>query len=376
MHMCHDIFREGKVNEMLKKALLLAIIVLVLTVAPLTPVPPVLASDPTTTITINKYDTDGETVIDQVTVDYEYMKDNLPVQGNGITHYYHQGPTFDYDNLWDPGEMVNIDSRDYGAVMGTDVKDLCELLTGGGAATGDEIEIKSPDGFTKRFAYEDVYNPEPEQGKMVITWYQADFGFVPNYDTGMRLVFFAETTNPEGKYVFGDWDMHETLAEEYWHYYVNYPDFWPSSSGLSVKWVSEINIYSSGGSSVNTASDSLVARANVVLQSIGIALNRDTIDFGNIAPGQNSAVEPVSIFNTGSNTVSVTLEVSADSDTAEDFYERSLYIDEELYNGGTVIANVGVLGTQTVDTQLRVPADWTEAGLQEAQFIFWAESPG
>jgi hypothetical protein len=53
------------------------------------------------------------------------MRDNLTVYGDGTTHYYFQGPTFDPDNLWDPDEMVNIDSRDYGACKGTDVKDLC-----------------------------------------------------------------------------------------------------------------------------------------------------------------------------------------------------------------------------------------------------------
>ena len=63
----------------------------------------------------------------------------------------------------------------------------------------------------------------------------------------MRLVFFADTSvNPWGRHVFEHMDMHDCLAEKYWHYYGGYPGFdgWPSTSGLSVKWIGEILIYS------------------------------------------------------------------------------------------------------------------------------------
>ncbi|MDD5511049.1 MAG: hypothetical protein PHI12_09600 [Dehalococcoidales bacterium] len=200
------------------------------------------AAGPSTTVTVTKYAADGTTILAQQTVDYTWMEANLPVYGDGITHYYHQGPTFEADNMWDPGETVNIDTRDYGAAIGTDVKDLCDLV--GGAPEGSEVEIKASDNFAKIFAAGDINSPESEQGKLIITWYNETFGgYVPDYDTGMRLVFFAETTNPEGKYVFGNWDMHETMAEEYWHYYYDGTTMWPSSSGLSVKNVDRINIY-------------------------------------------------------------------------------------------------------------------------------------
>jgi hypothetical protein len=210
-------------------------------------------ADVTTSVTVTKLANDGTTVLGQVTVTVEEMmagSAELPIYGDGVTHYYFQGPSFDEEKMWDQTELVNVDSRDYGACKGNDVKDLCELA--GGASTGDEIKIKSPDGFSKMFAYEDVYNPEPEQGKMIITWYTKDAeetgdGYVSDgsYSTGMRLIFFAETLNPDGKHVFGNWDMHEYLAEKYWHYYYDGGTMWPSSSGLSVKWVSDIIIYSS-----------------------------------------------------------------------------------------------------------------------------------
>ncbi|MDD5511051.1 MAG: hypothetical protein PHI12_09610 [Dehalococcoidales bacterium] len=341
----------------------------------LMPAAPVLAADPTTSVTITRYDTDGVTVLDQETVDYEWMEANLPVLGNGITHYYHQGPTFDTDNMWDPDEEVNWESRDYGAVIGTDIKDLCDLV--GGASSGDVIQISSPDGFNKKFDYEDVYDPEPEQGKMVLTWYtengvETGDGYVPDYSTGMRLVFFAETKNGDGEYVFGNWDMHETLAEERWHYYYD-GTMWPSSSGLSVKWVSDIKIYTSV--SEERASDSLTATAYVYLNSIGISLNRDAIDFGEIRPGESSDIETVVITNTGNIDVYVTLEVLGDDDTAQSFYEQSLYIDDTIYDIENIIVSILVEDSEDVDTQLKVPSTWNEAGgEQEATFIFWAEA--
>jgi hypothetical protein len=215
----------------------------------------VLAAGVTTSITVTKLANDGTTVLDNVTITVAQMmagSPELPIYGDGVTHYYFQGPSFDLNNMWDKTETVNVDSRDYGACKGNDVKDLCEMLPSGGASPGNEIKIKSPDGFSKTFAYEDIYTPEPKQGKLILTWFTQDAeetgdGYVTDgsYSTGMRLIFFAETLNPDGKHVFGNWDMHDTLAEKYWHYYYDGTTYWPSSSGLSVKYVSDIIIYSS-----------------------------------------------------------------------------------------------------------------------------------
>jgi hypothetical protein len=505
-----------------KKILVLTLtFVLICSIVPLAVIP-VNAADVTTSITVTKLANDGTTVLDQVTVSVEEMMADLPIYGDGDTHYYHQGPTFDPDNMWDPGETVNIDSRDYGAAKGTDVKDLCEMLPNGGASSGDEIRIKASDGFYKDFAYEDVYNPEPEQGKLIVTWYTKDAGdgmsgersvTDGSYTTGMRLVFFAETTNPDGWYVFGDWDMHETLAEDYWHYYYDGSTLWPSSSGLCVKWVSDIIIYSSeeppvpetwsltltgadtyvmdqtefeagadcheatwvdgtntwsgiplwrlvgwvdddvqhsegafnaglamagydivvmasdgysktfasadvayndnmivanklngedlpedryplrlvgpdltGGQKVGMiseiqllnlprgdASDSLTATANVVIETVGIDLDRDSIDYGDVMPGDSSAVESVLVTNIGTLDCDVTLEVVGADATAQSFYEQSLYVDGGIYNIDATIASILVEASENVDTQLQVPLSWAEAtGAQDATFIFWA----
>lgn len=202
---------------------------------------------PTTELHIAKIASDGTTVINETTVDYRWMEANLPILGDGTTHYYHQGPVFEGDK-WDPLETMNF--KDRGAVKGTDIRDLADLV--GGAEPGDEIMIRAADGYHVEFAYENVYEPDPCQGPMGICWYNGaeagagerqGCGYVPDYYTGMRLVFFADnSTNAEGLHVYGNWDMHETLPDSAQHFY----DLYPSTGGLTVKWVDEIRVYSGG----------------------------------------------------------------------------------------------------------------------------------
>ncbi|MFV9676707.1 MAG: hypothetical protein ACNYVW_03550 [Methanosarcinales archaeon] len=201
---------------------------------------PVLAAASTTEVHVVKYASDGTTVLNETTVNYTWLEANLQVYGDGTTHYYHQGPTFNDSDPWDPAEYQNVENRDYGAVQGSDVKDICNLV--GGMSPGDELKIKASDGFSKRFNYTHVYEPQPRQGPLVLTWKQSEEGYVPDYYEGMRIIFFADnSTNPWGWQVFGNWDMRECFAPKYWH---NYSGIWPSSSGLSVQHVSELLIYS------------------------------------------------------------------------------------------------------------------------------------
>ena len=190
----------------------------------------------TTSITITKYALDKTTILGQTTIDYQTMESTLPVQGDGITHQYLQGPVFEGD-IWDPGETVNI--KDWGANKGTDLMDLCELV--GGMSPGDTVEVKATDGLSRTYDYPNVYTPDPRQGKMVICWWY-NGQYVPAWSDGMRLVFFAETTNPDGLYVFGNWDQHECFPQNRWYFYNGQ---YPTTTGHSVKYVNQINIYSS-----------------------------------------------------------------------------------------------------------------------------------
>lgn len=132
------------------------------------------AAGPTTNITVTKIAADTGDVIAEKTVDYLWMQANLPVQGDGVTHYYHQGPVFSDDKevAWDRNETTNF--KDHGgAVMGTDIADLCELV-GGAAPGGDEIMVKAGDGYHVEFPYENVCTPPdpPRQtdGRYLVQW--------------------------------------------------------------------------------------------------------------------------------------------------------------------------------------------------------------
>jgi hypothetical protein len=214
----------------------------------------------TTSLHLQKIGADGKTVLAEKTLDYLWMEQNLPVQGDGVVHYYHQGPVFvdDTDPIVEdtrrlnPEEDKNVKEKDMGALKGADIRDLCELI--GGMSQGDTLRLKASDGFSRTFAYENIYNPSSRQGTMVLTWYRADEGYVPNYTSGMRLIFFADSsTNPWSLHAFGNQDWHESAAPEYWYYYTQGNEQYPTTTGLSVQSVSEITIYQSNKSSQPTA---------------------------------------------------------------------------------------------------------------------------
>lgn len=230
---------------------------------------PTLAA--TTQIHVVKYANDHSTILAEQTLTYQQMRDTLPVEGDGITHYFLQGPVF-VDDLnptvqetlrWNSKEDTNVQEKDMGAVKGTNVKDLCNLV--GGMAPGDTLVIKSSDGMTKEFAYKNIYTPPARQGPVVITWYCVDSTFSTctgpypdsGYSDGMRLVFFADTSvNPWGIHAFGNYDWHESADPTAWYYYQSGGEKYPTTTGLSVKYVSEVRIYSTKPAGGTTSASS------------------------------------------------------------------------------------------------------------------------
>ena len=210
-----------------------------------------VAADPTTTLRIARYAPDGATVLNETVVTIQWMEANLPVQGDGVTHYYHQGPVFadQKEEQWDPDETANF--KDMGAVKGTAVRDLCDLV--GGMGPGDEVMVKAVDGYHVEFPRENIYDPAPRQGNITVCWYNGEESFVgerqgtgypPAYNVGMRLVFFADnSTNSAGKHVFGNQDMRTVMPAGMIHLFDN---LYPSTSGYTVKWVDEVRVYQEG----------------------------------------------------------------------------------------------------------------------------------
>lgn len=207
---------------------------------------PVMAdAAPQTSLTITKYAADGTTVENQTTVTYQWLETHLEVQGDGTTHYYTEGPTFDPNNLWDPDEICPGDSlKDKGALKGTDLKDLCDLV--GGAAHGDTVQVKAADGYNDVFDQENIYSPVSRQGPIVICWWK-DGQYTGTWTDGMLLALFADnSTNPYGLHIFGHQDMHDCLPQSNWHFYYDGAIQYPSTNGMYLKWVSQVNIYSGG----------------------------------------------------------------------------------------------------------------------------------
>jgi hypothetical protein len=211
----------------------------------------VQAAGATSNVHVIKYASDGTTVLAEKTVSYEWMQKMLAVQGNGKTHYYHQGPVFEGDK-WDPGEKLNL--KDKGAVKGTSVKDLCDLV--GGMSPGDEVSTVAVDGWHTEFAYTNVYQPISSQGTITLCWYNGEesqeggettgVGYPGNsaFHNALQMVFMASEANSEGKYVFSNSDMRAAFPEEKYQHF--YDGQYPSTNGLSGKWIAELRIYTGG----------------------------------------------------------------------------------------------------------------------------------
>ncbi|MCE5338843.1 MAG: PEGA domain-containing protein [Methanomicrobiaceae archaeon] len=275
---------------------------------------------PTTELRVAKIAADGVTVIDEKTVDYRWLERNLPVQGDGVTHYYHQGPVFEGDP-WNPEEDTNVKEKDMGAVKGTDLKDICELV--GGMSEGETVRVKAVDGMSRPFPYRNVYEPEPRQGPMVITWYRAEDGYVPDYTTGMRLVFFADTsTNPDGIHAFGVSDMRECFDPDDWYFFQ--PGL-PTTTGLSVQWISQVIIYSD---------EEAVGSIHVNSTPSGAVIFIDDEETGDVTPCTLSGIE------VGSHQVQVKKEGFVHSDekwvtvVANAVTEVEFYLTPETESGG------------------------------------------
>ena len=211
---------------------------------------PIQAAGATSNIHVVKYAADGVTRLADKTVSYQWMQKMLPVHGDGKTHYYHQGPIFQGD-MWDPQEINNL--KDKGAVEGTAVKDLCDLV--GGMSPGDEVMLVAVDGWHTEFAYKNIYQPIDQQGIIALCWYNGEdaqdgetygVGYPADnaYHSALQIVFMKSTPNSDGKLVFGNSDMKVAFPEEKYQHF--YDGQYPSSNGLSGKWIAEVRIYSGG----------------------------------------------------------------------------------------------------------------------------------
>ncbi|MBT8508660.1 hypothetical protein AZH53_09610 [Methanomicrobiaceae archaeon CYW5] len=330
----------------------------------------------TTEVHIIKYDEDGTTVLAETTVDYHWMEANLPVMGDGVTHYFHQGPVFiDYPDpeieaalRWNPDEDMNVREKDMGALKGTNVKDLCDLV--GGMDDGDEVKINAADGWYDYFAYENIYEYSSREGPVVLTWYVDDLGLYPSesypdtgYYDGMRLVWFADdSTNPWGVHAFGAWDWHEAADEEYWYYYYGSPtEKYPTTTGLSGKVISRISIYSHPGFSAEFSADPVSGDAPLTVQFTDAST--DALgwawDFDNDGTVDSTGQNPAWTYTSG-GTYTVTLTVTGDAGTATETKTDYITVTEVPIAdfAADVTAGTIPLTVQFTDLSSANPTSW------------------
>ena len=206
-------------------------------------------------VEVIKYAEDGKTVLAQTVVDTLWMEQNLRVAGDGETVYYHEKMIFtgDPDTMdpWDPDEKSTkaiLELGKIGAVKGTSVKDLCELV--GGASEGDTIRLKARDGWLRDLKYRYVYSPTSRMGELILAWYlkEGTGGSDVKASDVPFMVFLADTSvnklgeGGQGLHVFGNQDMKESMDEEDWRFA---EPGRPSSLGLKGKFISQVIIFSS-----------------------------------------------------------------------------------------------------------------------------------
>ncbi|MDD2666912.1 MAG: hypothetical protein PHQ37_08035, partial [Methanocellales archaeon] len=196
-----------------------------------------------TSLHIIKYGVDGVTIMNETNVSYLWMKQNLDVYGDGETYYKFEAVDFTEGDHWDQEETYPGGFKISDAIKGTSLRDICELV--GGMGEGTDIKLVATDGYETTLGYDNIYTEgltteqQERQGEAVIAWYTKDDGYVPDYTEGMRLFFTPDD------YIFGHWDLHECMGENYWHYYWSDGIQYPSCAGLSAKWITTIKIYSS-----------------------------------------------------------------------------------------------------------------------------------
>jgi len=327
-----------------------------------------MGSAVTTEVHIVKYADDGTTVLNETTVSYQWMMNNLPVLGDGTTHYYHQGPVFKDDPdpvveellRWNVTEDTNVLEKDMGAVRGTNVKDLCDLV--GGMNAGETIQVKAPDGFNKYFAYKNVYEYSSREGPMVVAWEKDGLTPDTGYPDGMRLVWLADaSTNPWGVNAFGNWDWHEAADSAYWYYYVNGAESYPTTTGLSVQTVSEIIIFSDDPIPVVPVaaftSDIQSGAAPLLVQftdeSTGTVTNRSW-DFNDDGEVDSYATNPLVEYTSPGN-YSVNLTVTGPAGSDSEIKINYITVTPDI----TAPASVTNL-TNTTYAQTSITWNWTD----------------
>lgn len=181
---------------------------------------------------------DGKTIINETTVNYRMMEESFPVIGDGETEYKYESITNNPDDIWGADQNFAGGFKIKSVVKGTLVRDLVDLV--GGMEPGTSIKLIASDGYETKLGYSSVYpNPDAilKAGEPFVAWYKGG-KTIPDFKEGYQLFFTGGDDN-----VFSNWDMHETMESNLWHYYWEAGVQYPSAAGLATKYIDEIHVY-------------------------------------------------------------------------------------------------------------------------------------
>lgn len=210
----------------------------------------------TTWAHVTRYADNNYSVVTNFTnMTYTDMATNLPnVYSNG--DIYMQQGTYDPSDVYgDAGQGMII----FYGHNGTYIRNLTDEV--GGMDEGDELKVVSNDGWKVYFGEDDVNSPEAAQPNLVLTWWDSEMGFVPNFSYGMRLYFYDP--NPAPTYGVADC-LNFTLREmcnNFDPWYQRWTGDWngtgsyPNTKGLSAKNVQYLKIYPPHRHDFNTTGD-------------------------------------------------------------------------------------------------------------------------
>ncbi len=117
-----------------------------------------------------------------------------------------------------------------------------------------------------------------------------------------------------------------------------------------------------------TSVGSICMGVNIV-PSIAITVTPECINFGDLAPGQASQAQLISVFNEGAFDTRISAEVT---DAARDLYVNGLKLDYEKWNEYSAVVGSGQV--KDIDATLCVPGDYVGTGSKKGILVVWAQT--
>jgi len=119
---------------------------------------------------------------------------------------------------------------------------------------------------------------------------------------------------------------------------------------------------------------SLVSLSVNIKPAISFVVTPNSIDFGELSPGETSDVQSLTLENKGGSGFTVTAQVS-DNLAQDSLFKNGFLLDSVAW--GDYTTSIGAQASDITNASLSVPGDYTEVGQKQGEIVFWvkAENP-